>query len=76
MCVRILNHHLSDTLEQPLAFEERLMFRLITNCLEKLMEMIEPSEAKTFEILLEIYKFFRSHPPEHLVAGVPSLKEI
>ena len=50
------------------------MFKLIINCIDKLATIINSEEMRSFEVLLEIYKFFKAHPPETLVEGVPSLK--
>jgi len=44
-----------------------MFFRLILKCFEKLLDRAEEeTEIKVFEILTEIYKFFKSHPPEAL----------
>jgi hypothetical protein len=44
-----------------------MMFVLILKCIERILNNIkDASLIKTFEILLELYKFFKNHPPEDL----------
>lgn len=44
-----------------------MLFRLILKCLEKLLACFDDrKELRVFEILTEIYKFFKCHPPENL----------
>ena len=45
-----------------------MLFLLILKCMERLLANIKnPNEIKQFEILLELYKFFKNHPPENLI---------
>jgi len=50
--------------------------RLIGNCLHKLVGTVKSQELRVFELLMSIHKFFRRHPPEKLVAGMPSAAEL
>ncbi len=47
-----------------------MLFKLILKCLERVLHHCEDvTQLKTFEILLELYKFFKTHPPENLIDG-------
>lgn len=58
------------------------MLRLTIKCIETQISQAE--DLDVFGILLQIYKFFKVHPPESLVVliwflpqeGIPSLKEL
>ena len=45
-----------------------MIIRLILKCVERVIANLGHDEnVRVFEILLEIYKFFKLHPPESLV---------
>ena len=46
---------------------DRLMLGLTLNCIERLVSAINPDDLDVFPILVEIYKFFKFHPPENLM---------
>lgn len=48
-----------------------MLFRLILKCIDKLLGVEDDlSELRVFEILTEIYKFFKCHPPENLNVNI------
>lgn len=52
------------------------MLRLTLKCLDRMVGMVEGDEVDVFTLLLEMHKFFKFHPAEGLVEGLPSLKEL
>lgn len=74
-CLAILNEEVPDNLSLELPSATKLLVRLVTNCLQKLIGILKPPEMRVFELLMAVYKFFKRHPPERLVAGMPSVGE-
>lgn len=54
------------------------MIRLVTRSMLKIIEFskLKKFEIKAFELLLEMFKFFKNHPPENLSDKLPSLSEL
>lgn len=74
-CLTILTEEVPNNLSVELLPSTRLLLRLIGNCLQKLVGILKPSELRVFELLMGIHKFFKRHPPEKLVVGMPSVGE-
>ena len=50
--------------------DEKMLYNLILKCLERVLQHCQDSsQIRVFEVLLELYKFFKQHPPENLVEG-------
>lgn len=43
------------------------MLGLTLNCLDRLLAVVDSDELDVFPLLVEIFKFFKFHPPENLV---------
>lgn len=41
-----------------------MMLRLTLKCLDRLSGIVLGDDVNVFSLLLEIYKFFKFHPPE------------
>ncbi len=45
-----------------------MLYILILKCLERMLATVKSTDdIKVFEILIELYKFFKTHPPENLI---------
>lgn len=49
--------------------DERMMLRLTLKCIERLIQASTNEDIDVFSLLVEIYKFFKLHPPENLVVN-------
>lgn len=48
--------------------DEKMCYILVIKCMNQILSSTKyDHEILTFEILTELYKFFKSHPPENLV---------
>ena len=46
-----------------------MFYRLVIKCIERIKNFFlsqKNGDFKIFDILLELYKFFKTHPPENL----------
>lgn len=45
-----------------------MCYILILKCLDRILSHTKsPENLRVFEILVELYKFFKTHPPEELM---------
>ena len=48
-----------------------MLYILILKCLDRVLaSATSRDDIKCFEILVEVYKFFKLHPPENLIEGI------
>ncbi|KAL4461891.1 hypothetical protein ABPG72_003911 [Tetrahymena utriculariae] len=75
--LKILNSCVPSDLQTVYSKNEKMLYRLILKCLEKLLACYDDKkELRVFEVLTEIYKFFKCHPPENLNEQLPCLKDL
>ncbi|EAR85442.2 hypothetical protein TTHERM_00441910 (macronuclear) [Tetrahymena thermophila SB210] len=75
--LKILNSCVPQDLQTVYSKNEKMLYRLILKCLEKLLGCYDDKkELRVFEVLTEIYKFFKCHPPENLNEQLPCLKDL
>lgn len=72
--IRVFSEHLPLDFSCEITKNEKMMLRLNMKCIERLVTQAD--DINTFPILVEILKFFKFHPPENLVEGLPSIKEL
>ncbi|CAD8196337.1 unnamed protein product [Paramecium octaurelia] len=72
--IHVFNDHLPMDFTNEISKNEKMMLRLNLKCIERLIQNCE--KLNVFGILIEILKFFKCHPPENLIEGLPSIKEL
>ncbi|CAD8155605.1 unnamed protein product [Paramecium pentaurelia] len=72
--IHVFNDHLPMDFTNEISKNEKMMLRLNLKCIERLIQNSE--KLHVFGILIEILKFFKCHPPENLIEGLPSIKEL
>ena len=70
--ISILNKSLPIDFSRPLNKENKLFYRLIMKCMDK---VCTNTTKKGFKVVLEIYKLFKRHPPEKLTEDLANLSE-